>query len=93
MLVANERPEVPTAIRIDLGAIFVSLELSRSKWLITSLSPDSRTIETACHETRPSSLTSSNNPSRPLRISIGDGGHPGICRSTGTTLETPPITA
>ncbi|RUU02206.1 transposase, partial [Mesorhizobium sp. USDA-HM6] len=29
----------PTAIRTDLGAIFVSLELSRSKWLITSLSP------------------------------------------------------
>ena len=32
-------PKAPTAIRIDLGAIFVSLELSRSKWLITSLSP------------------------------------------------------
>lgn len=28
-----------TAIRTDLGAIFVSLELSRSKWLVTSLSP------------------------------------------------------
>jgi len=28
-----------TAIRTDLGAIFVSLELSRAKWLITSLSP------------------------------------------------------
>ena len=27
------------AIRTDLGAIFVSLELSRSSWLITSLSP------------------------------------------------------
>jgi transposase len=39
MLAANERPVAPTAIRIDLGAIFVSLELSRSKWLITSLSP------------------------------------------------------
>lgn len=34
-----ERPEAPTAIRTDLGAIFVSLELSRSNWLITSLSP------------------------------------------------------
>jgi len=31
--------EEPTAIRINLGAIFVSLELSRSAWLITSLSP------------------------------------------------------
>jgi transposase len=29
----------PTAIRTDLGAIFVSMELSRSVWLITSLSP------------------------------------------------------
>ena len=29
----------PTAIRIQLGAIFVSLELSRSTWLITSVSP------------------------------------------------------
>ena len=29
----------PTAIRTDLGAIFVSMELSRSKWLITSVSP------------------------------------------------------
>jgi transposase len=27
------------AIRVDLGAIFVSLELSRSTWVITSLSP------------------------------------------------------
>lgn len=31
----------PNAIRTDLGAIFVSLELSRSKWVITSLSPGS----------------------------------------------------
>lgn len=29
----------PAAIRVDLGAIFVSLELSRSRWLVTSLSP------------------------------------------------------
>jgi transposase len=28
-----------TAIRTQFGAIFVSLELSRSNWLITSLSP------------------------------------------------------
>jgi transposase len=31
--------EEPTAIRTNLGAIFVSMELSRSTWLITSLSP------------------------------------------------------
>jgi hypothetical protein len=30
---------VQAAIRTDLGAIFVSLELSRRAWLITSLSP------------------------------------------------------
>ena len=29
----------PAAIRTHIGAIFVSLELSRSKWLVTSLSP------------------------------------------------------
>jgi len=28
-----------TAIHTDLGAIFVTMELSRSKWLITSVSP------------------------------------------------------
>ena len=39
MQTVADRPEVPTAIRTDLGAIFVSLELSRSTWLITSLSP------------------------------------------------------
>ena len=31
--------EEPTAIRTQFGAIFVSLELSRKTWLITSLSP------------------------------------------------------
>jgi transposase len=34
-----DRAEELTAIRTDLGAIFVSMELSRSSWLITSLSP------------------------------------------------------
>ncbi|MHC2303218.1 hypothetical protein ACVJBD_007485 [Rhizobium mongolense] len=34
-----DRSETSSAIRTDLGAIFVSLELSRSSWLITSLSP------------------------------------------------------
>ena len=33
------RPHEHTAIRTDLKAIFVSLELSRSTWVITSLSP------------------------------------------------------
>src|SRR6516165_2122361 len=39
MNITTDQPEAPTAIRTDLGAIFVSLELSRSSWLITSLSP------------------------------------------------------
>ena len=37
----SERPEAPTAIQTHLAASFVSLELSRSIWLITSLSPGS----------------------------------------------------
>ena len=40
MLVAD-RPLAPVAIRTDLGAIFVSMELSKSTWLVTSLSPGS----------------------------------------------------
>jgi transposase len=39
MQVAADRAEAPTAIQTDLRAIFVSLELSRSTWLSTSLSP------------------------------------------------------
>jgi transposase len=36
-----DRPAEPTAIRTDLGAIFVSLELSRSSWVVTALAPGS----------------------------------------------------
>jgi transposase len=36
---AADRSGPPAAVRTDLGAIFVSLELSRSTWLVTSLSP------------------------------------------------------
>jgi transposase len=39
MLVAAHRSEAPSAVRTDLNAIFVLLELSQSKWLVTSLSP------------------------------------------------------
>ena len=38
-MLAIDRPHAPAAIRTDLGAIFVSMELSKSTWLITSLSP------------------------------------------------------
>lgn len=41
MLVKTERAGAPAAIRGDLDAIYVSLELSRSKWLVTSLAPES----------------------------------------------------
>lgn len=41
MQIVVDRPEAPTAIRTDLGAIFISMELSRSTWLITSLLPGS----------------------------------------------------
>ena len=41
MQIIADRPEAPSAIRSDLGAIFVSMELSRSSWVITSLSPGS----------------------------------------------------
>lgn len=34
-----DRPAEPTAVRTDLGAIFVSLELSRSSWVVTALLP------------------------------------------------------
>ena len=39
MQIVTDLPQAPNAVRTDLGAIFVSLELSRSTWLITSLSP------------------------------------------------------
>ena len=38
MQFAADRLEAPTAIRTDLDAIFISLELSRSSWVVTSLS-------------------------------------------------------
>ncbi|WP_441690608.1 IS110 family transposase [Inquilinus sp. YAF38] len=39
MMRCPEGQSTTAAIRFDLGAIFVSLELSQSKWLVTSLSP------------------------------------------------------
>jgi transposase len=41
MPLAADQSTVPAAIRVDLGAIFVSLELGKSSWLVTSLSPGS----------------------------------------------------
>jgi transposase len=42
MLIDANKTDIPSAIHTDQCAIFVSLELSRSTWLITSLSPGSR---------------------------------------------------
>jgi hypothetical protein len=39
MQTVADRPETPSAIRNDLGAMFLSLALNRSTWPITSLSP------------------------------------------------------
>jgi transposase len=39
MSARNHLPAAQATIRTDLGAIFVSLELSRTSWLLTSLSP------------------------------------------------------
>jgi transposase len=39
METAVDHFQAPTSIRTDLGAIFVSMELSRTSWLLTSLSP------------------------------------------------------
>ena len=39
MLSTTDRAELPTVIQTNLAAIFVSLELSRTIWLVTSLSP------------------------------------------------------
>jgi len=42
MLSRADNTETGTPIRTDLRAIFVSLELSRTTWLVTSLSPGAR---------------------------------------------------
>jgi transposase len=39
MSVITDQSAAPAAIRVELDAIFVSLELSKSTWLVTSLSP------------------------------------------------------
>ena len=36
---SHDPHEKPAAIQTHIGAIFISLELSRSKWLVTSLAP------------------------------------------------------
>ena len=41
MPIVADKVQTSATIRTDLGAIFISLELSRSTWLITSLSPGS----------------------------------------------------
>ena len=39
MRIATDRPQAPTAIRTNLGATFLSMDLKSHDWLLTSLSP------------------------------------------------------
>jgi transposase len=41
MRLTADHPKALATMRVDLDAIFVSLELSKSTWLVTSLSPGS----------------------------------------------------
>ncbi len=41
MPMTADQSQAQTATLVDLGAIFVSLELSKSTWLVTALSPSS----------------------------------------------------
>ena len=49
-MLAVDQPHAPAAIRIDLGAILVSMDLSKSTWLVTSLSPGAgdKDVEACC---------------------------------------------
>ena len=42
MLIEADRSDAPSAVRTELTAIFISLELPQSKWLIMSLAPGNR---------------------------------------------------
>ncbi|MEF0942806.1 IS110 family transposase, partial [Rhizobium sp. BR 362] len=42
MPITADQSQAQTATLVDLGAIFVSLELSKSTWLVTALSPVSK---------------------------------------------------
>ena len=41
MPITADQTQAQTTTPVDLGAIFVSLELSKSTWLVTALSPGS----------------------------------------------------
>src|SRR5438477_5684327 len=73
------RPEKSAAIRTDFGAIFVSLELSRSTWLITSLSPGSgeKMSKPAGKDTAIDAIPVANDISRRLLPPICLGQLPG----------------
>ncbi|MBP2562107.1 hypothetical protein J2857_004898 [Neorhizobium galegae] len=44
MLMTADQSQAQTATLVDLGAIFVSLGLSKSTWLVTDLSPCSEKV-------------------------------------------------
>ena len=45
------------------------------------------------HDVTPLASARSSSASNPCSMAVGAGGQPGMCRSTGTTSETPPTTA
>ena len=44
MPMTADQSQAQTATRVDLGAIFIALELSKSTWLVTALSPGRETM-------------------------------------------------
>ena len=67
------RPDEHAAVRTDLKAIFVSLELSRSTWVITSLAPGGG--EKGSVRARASQYSSSWDEADPGSCGLHDGEH------------------
>ncbi len=65
MLPVTSLTEGPAAIGVDLGAIFVSMELCRQKWLMTSLAPGGGE--------KMSKHTFTARPPTPIRKGMGEG--------------------
>ena len=79
MLSSADNTETKTSIRSDLRAIFVSLELSRTTWLVTSLSPGTRE-KMSKHSVPAGSLFASIAPGAsagPKEAVTSAGRHPG----------------
>src|SRR6202158_2267452 len=69
MQTVADRAAAPAAIQTDLRAIFVSLELSRSTWLITSLSPGGVEMM-SMHSVSTGAIVRSNMMQKKVRVNI-----------------------